>query len=271
MYKITKITPQEQEERYNVFIDDGDGERFGIGVDEAVLVKWQLRRGLTLSAEEWQQLERDETDRKAVNAAFRYVASQLRTEAEVKAYLENKEYTAIAEALNVLKHYGYINDQAYAEAFVRTKMRTTDHGPQRIHKDLAYKGVASNVAEQALMLFTHEDQLEVAAKIVTKQMQKHTGSARMIEQKIVEALQRKGFAQALIQEVLRLYYEPPDESVEWQALQQEAERKYERFLRTEPPEKAKQKLQAYLSRRGYQASAVRAYIKELDSIEGGTN
>jgi regulatory protein len=41
MAVITKITVQKkQPDRYNIFTDDGNGERYALSVDEAVLIKY---------------------------------------------------------------------------------------------------------------------------------------------------------------------------------------------------------------------------------------
>ena len=46
---VTKITTQKNSgERYNVYLDYGKGEEFGFGVDENVLIKYDLKKGREL-------------------------------------------------------------------------------------------------------------------------------------------------------------------------------------------------------------------------------
>ena len=46
---ITKITTQKKnKERYNIFMDEGKGEQYAFSVDEAVLIKYQLKKGMEL-------------------------------------------------------------------------------------------------------------------------------------------------------------------------------------------------------------------------------
>lgn len=46
---ITKITTQKNSgERYNVYLDYGKGEEFGFGVDENVLIKYDLKKVVSL-------------------------------------------------------------------------------------------------------------------------------------------------------------------------------------------------------------------------------
>ena len=46
---ITKITVQKkQTDRYNIFTDDGHGEKYAFSVDEDVLIKYQLKKGMEL-------------------------------------------------------------------------------------------------------------------------------------------------------------------------------------------------------------------------------
>lgn len=46
---ITKITAQKKlKDRYNIFTDAGDGEKYAFSVDEDVLIKHQLKKGWNL-------------------------------------------------------------------------------------------------------------------------------------------------------------------------------------------------------------------------------
>ena len=45
MSMITKITTQQKnKERFNIFVDEGKGEKYAFSVDEAVLIKFQLKK-----------------------------------------------------------------------------------------------------------------------------------------------------------------------------------------------------------------------------------
>lgn len=92
---------------------------------------------------------------------------------EIRNYLIKKEQdpTHIEEALNRLEEQGYIDDAAFAGAFVRTKVNTTSKGPLVIRKELQEKGIAGAAADQAMTYYTFEKELEKAVKLAGSKLQ----------------------------------------------------------------------------------------------------
>ncbi|MDP5267029.1 hypothetical protein [Shouchella clausii] len=77
MATISKITVQKKaKQRYNVFIGKPGAERFAFSVDEAILVKYGLRKGLELDENEIKALiEADELKKNASSCPSLFIVS----------------------------------------------------------------------------------------------------------------------------------------------------------------------------------------------------
>lgn len=99
----------------------------------------------------------DEPYRKLVAAAIAYVSYKMRTEREIRTYLQ-KKYTrrfpdaapAVEPAIMRLKELGYIDDAAYADRWVTERMRNKPKGPLVLLRELLVKGIDRDTAERAV-------------------------------------------------------------------------------------------------------------------------
>ncbi|WP_018923351.1 recombination regulator RecX [Salsuginibacillus kocurii] len=267
---ITRITTQKNNaDRYNIYINDGNGERFGFGLDEDVLVKHQIRKGMEITAFEVENLQQDDYKRRALNDALQTISYKMRSAYEVKQKLAAKEYPeeVIEEAVNKVKEYGYINDVEFAKAYVRTKKRTTDHGPVRIQDDLLQKGVSQAIIDEALVQFSIEEQYETINKIVQKRNGKRQkDSFKVWKKKTIDALTRKGFPLSLSNEVLHEIEEVEADHVkeqELEALKLEAEKRLPKLERKYTTNEVELKLKEQLYRKGYPLGAIEQILRRL--------
>lgn len=80
MVKITKITTQKNTiGRYNIFIDDGKGEKFGFGLDEDILISSGIAKGQELSDEALQTIIEKDTAHKCFTLALQYLSYRMRS------------------------------------------------------------------------------------------------------------------------------------------------------------------------------------------------
>ncbi|MDA8441949.1 MAG: regulatory protein RecX [Peptococcaceae bacterium] len=107
---------------------------------------------------------------KAMDCALRILAFKMRTEKELVTRLAKKGYEPeiTLEVVERLKDMGYINDSAYAEAFVRSKVRRT--GSLGLRYELTDKGVDKDLVRTVVEVNYPPDQelaaaLELAEKI----------------------------------------------------------------------------------------------------------
>lgn len=264
---ITKITTQQKStDRYNVFWDDGKGEKFGFSVDEDVLIKFQLKKGVELDELTLMEIQYSDDIRKAYNSAITYLARRIRSEKEIKDYLIKKETEepVINEVLHKLKSQNYLNDQDYAAAYVRTQINTTDKGPDIIRMELKEKGIHKDFFEKWLDEFSLEQQLEKAKKLGEKFLEKNTrDSARVQKQKLENLLLRKGYGFEIIHAAIEDLETNGDagtsddlDAIRYQG--EKAHRKYVRFSGYEYEQKMKQALY----RKGFSMDLIEQFLEE---------
>lgn len=266
MAKITRITTQQKnKQRYNIFLDDGDGEKYGFSVDEAVLVSERLQKDLELDDATIAVLVQKDTLHKSYAQAINYLSYRMRTKKEIYDYLVKKETDPehITSIIDKLISEGLINDEQFAEAFVDTRIHTSDKGPMLIQRELAEKGVARPIAERSVEKYTYGIQYEKALKWVEKkQKQAKKNAFRKQLQQIQATLMQKGFTQDVIQDVAGAIKEDKDGDAEWEAILHHGEKLLRKHQRNLTGFKLRNKLKEGLYRKGFAFELINQYIDE---------
>ena len=227
---ITKITQQKKDpERYNIFLD----EKYSYSVDESVLVKFGLTKGMTL--EDWSiddMIYEDEI-RKAVNRALHYLGFKMRSEHEVKQKLLQVGYgeAVVLEALVKLRELGFLNDETFSNALLETQKRSSGKGPRAIQQELQQKGIGKELQEKMVDSYSDEEQVEVARKVAEKEARKNKSqSPQQKERRIQNTLLRKGYSYDIIKKALvNIDFEIEDE--EWEEVTQSiGEKAWRRYV-----------------------------------------
>ncbi|WP_147535598.1 recombination regulator RecX [Bacillus marasmi] len=263
---ITKITAQQKlKDRYNIFIDDGKGEKYGFSVDEDVLIKYQLKKGMELDDFTVTEIFYQDDIRKAYSQAVQYLAARMRSEAEVRKHLLKKEIQEeiINEVIHKLYQYKFLDDQEFAIAYVRTQMNTTDKGVVVITQELKEKGIAEFKVETALREYPYEKQLAKACNLAEKFLQKKSHeSLKASKQKLEQLLIRKGYPFEIIHEALCSVEFEEDTFQELQALQKQGDKLISKYRKYEGYE-FRQKMKQALYRKGFPLELIDQYLAEL--------
>lgn len=266
MAVITKITAQQKnKDRYNIFMDYGKGEQYAFSVDEEVLIKHRLKKGMEMDELSLIEINYQDDIRKAYNLGVGYLAARIRSEKEIRDYLNKKdiEDPVINEVLHKLTAQKYINDLDFAIAYVRTQMNTTDKGVKVIQTELREKGIKNGFIETSLNEYNFELQIEKAVKLCEKYSKKYTNeSKRMLNEKLRSMLMRKGYTNDVIQIAVSELEQEESLDGEMEAVRHQGEkasRKYAKFSGYE----YKQKVKQALFRKGFSFELIDRY---LDSI-----
>ncbi|MCM3569439.1 recombination regulator RecX [Neobacillus mesonae] len=263
---ITKITTQQKnQDRYNIFMDYGKGEQFAFSVDSDILIKFQLKKGMELDEFSIVEIGYQDDIRKAYNLAVQFLARRIRSEKEIRDYLNKKEveHPVIHEVIHKLKGQKYINDAEFAKAFVRTMANTTDKGSDVIRMELKEKGIAEEIQNQALAEYPKEQQIEKAIKIGEKFFKKPSkDSIKIQRQKLEQQLLRKGYSfemiQIAIQETINEEEEDELEAIRYQG--EKAHRKFAKYTGFEFEQKMKQALY----RKGFSINLIEKFLSEIE-------
>lgn len=264
---ITKITTQKQsDERFNVFIDDGSGEKYAFSVDQDILIKFNLQKGKELDNFDIVEIQYGDDIKKAYNKALEYLSYRMRSIKEVEDFLAKKEYaeSVIQEVIYKLKEYRYVDDLEFALAYVRTQKQTNGKGPTVLKKELVGKGIGQAIIEQVLLEYSHDEQIEEAIQHAEKLLKKNNKlSTVQLKQKLEQLLMRKGYSYDIISIVLEEVHYEQDESEEWLALVKHAE-KGEKKYQNEDPYQYKMKMKQFLYRKGFSVELIEKYLDHSD-------
>ena len=137
--------------------------------------------------------------------ALRQLTVRQRTRAELQAALARKNVPAEAadEVLDRFTEVGLLDDAAFARDWVAAGARR-QRGRRVLAQELAQKGVAPELIDEALAGLEPGDDLEVALALARRKAGSLAGLDRQVRyRRLCGVLQRRGFSGAVISDVVR--------------------------------------------------------------------
>ncbi len=137
--------------------------------------------------------------------ALRQLTVRQRTRAELQAALARKNVPAEAadEVLDRFTEVGLLDDAAFARDWVAAGARR-QRGRRVLAQELAQKGVAPELIDEALAGQEPGDDLEVALALARRKAGSLAGLDRQVRyRRLCGVLQRRGFSGAVISDVVR--------------------------------------------------------------------
>lgn len=261
---ITKITTQRRKGRYNIFLN----EKYAFAVDEALLVKYLLRKGMEISPERQNELQEEDESRKAYQRALVYLQYGLRSEKEVRDDLIAHEFEGNTDdVIDLLKDQLLINDAEYAKSFVRTGANMSRKGPKVIDRELIGKGILEKDRLNAMEEYPFEQQVENAVTLGEKVIVRSSRrSSRETHQKIREHLMIKGYPHEVIEETLPMLSPEKEEDEEMAALELHGEKAWRRNSKFDGYQRI-QKTKASLFQKGFPMELINIFIENKESEE----
>lgn len=192
---ITAIEVQKKNKhRYSLFIDDA----FHCGVHEDVLINLGLRKGLEVDQDFLESVLSEERQAKAKSEALHFISYRMRSEKEVYDKLIDLEYDppTIDRVFDFLNAYNFLDDLAFAKAFISDKSRLNHHSLKKIKYALRLKGVKDPIFDKASLDYLDMDQKNLE-KLLPKKYRaldaKHPNDPYILDQKITAFFYQKGF------------------------------------------------------------------------------
>lgn len=259
---ISKITPQKRKGRYNIFIND----EFAFGVDEEVLIQYELKKGLHVTKELQTEIESEESYYKAYQRTLNYLTYSLRSEKQIRDYLKKHDAEQYSERMiEHFKRLKLIDDLNYAESYVRTMANVNQKGPQNVAMELKQKGISDADILTAMEEYSYEQQFENAQALAKKRWSR-TKNDSQVEgiQKVKQYLVNKGYSFEIADEVLAQMDTTIDEEEEYQALVKQGERALRRYARKHEGYELTQRLQRYLYSKSFSSELIHRFIEERD-------
>lgn len=160
MSLITKLEVQKKDEtRANLYLDD----KFYAGVSIELCIKYHLKNGVEIEQDKLDEIILQDEKDIALSKAVKYISSTLKTTKQIKDYLYKKEYATptINYVIDKLVEYKYLDDEAYAKAFVLTY--ASKCGKLKLKSMLRAKGVSQEIVDNLLEDINIESSVEVVA------------------------------------------------------------------------------------------------------------
>jgi len=224
MPQITKISPQKRKKRVNLFID----EKFAFGLDLETLAKYNLRVDQEISQKKIEEIIKKEEFLKTYDKALRFLSFRPRSEKEVKDYLKKKKTGEETQkmVLKKLKKTGFLDDKEFALWWLEQRMIFKPSGKRLLKYELRKKGVNEEIIDGVL-----ED--------------------RVLE----EIFEKEGETQGVI--ASQVY-----PSFEFKMALKAAKKKFS-FYQKLPHLEFRQKMTAFLARRGFSWEVMKEVIDEV--------
>lgn len=259
---ISKIEPQKRKGRYNVYINDD----FAFGVDEEVLIKFELNKGLHVPKELQDKIENEDSYYKAYQKTLNYLSYSLRSEKQIRDYLAKHElYHFSDRMIEQLKRMRLLDDLNFAQSFVRSQANINQKGPRNIEQDLKQKGIKEEFILTALDEYPYEQQLENAIGLASKKWEQTSKNSEIESiQKVKAYLLNKGYNFDLVDEAIAAIDTEKDRDVEYNALMKQGDKAVRRYSRKYEGYELSQRLKGYLYNKGYPTELINRYMDERE-------
>jgi len=187
--KITALKQQEKhKDRYSVFVEG----KYAFSLSESALLASGLASGQELDGAGLQAYKQQSTDDKIYGVALRYATMRMRSEWEMRTYLQRKRCSPdLANSiLNKLTNIGLISDQKFASTWVEMRSLLRPTSKRKLEQELRAKHVSSDVIRTAITAGEPDDHAAIQALIEKKRRQSKYASDPL---KLMQYLARQGF------------------------------------------------------------------------------
>jgi len=195
---ITAIKQQERlKGRYSIYVD----EKYAFSLSADALLAEKLHTGQELDAAQLKVYKKLSADDKAYGLALAYVARRMRSRHELTDYFRRKGYEQVLgeQILNKLENLKLVDDQAFAEVWVRNRRMLKPVSKRRLTQELRQKRVADDIIEQTLAE-DETDERTVLQELIAKRRRQPKYQDDL---KLMQYLARQGFGYDDIKAALR--------------------------------------------------------------------
>lgn len=141
----------------------------------------------------------------ALKRAFKFLSYRPRSEAEVHAKLTRLGFPqkSVETALEKLRSLNLLDDETFARGWARGRAEGRGYGPLRIERELRQKGIEKSLVSQVVReTFGQQEGKERARALLEKRFRGQDLGDRKIFNRAIAFLQRRGYRNAVIAEVL---------------------------------------------------------------------
>lgn len=135
---------------------------------------------------------------RAQNVALRYLATQPRTVAQIRARLARAQVSepVVDSVVAWLAEYGYVNDEAFAQGWVRSRGSRKRLSSRALADELRRQGIPRDVAAEALSgepVDADEERARLFALAALERLARRGVPVEVAVRRVQAALMRRGF------------------------------------------------------------------------------
>ena len=200
---ITALDPIPRRKKWRMCVFDS-GESAAVPAELVILQSLYI--GKRISEEEFKKLASEAELTNGKEAAFRLLAVRSHSEFEMKCKLRQRgiKATIIQAVINDLKRLEFINDEAFAAAFVQNLLQRKPSGKLLIKAELRKNGIQESVIDRVIeKVFSEKNLIEMAESAARKWLASHsTRSEKEQAMRLGRYLYQRGFSWDVIEEVI---------------------------------------------------------------------
>lgn len=194
---VTSINQQTRNQsRYSVYVDG----KYTFSLSDSQIRQSGLLVGRELSEEDVEKWKRESDEGKVLDRTLRWLAIRPRSEWEIEDYLKRKDvHEDLAHKVTEqLRGFGYIDDKAFAESWVRSRRMLKSSSKRRLRQELQQKRISSDIIDVVLA----EDEIEDSRMLDDLIEKKGKQTRYQEDEKLIAYLARQGFNYSDIKEAL---------------------------------------------------------------------
>ena len=192
--KVVDIQVQKRRKnRRNIYLDDGSV----FGVSEDVFISIPIHIGDTISDQVFNDILESDSKSKIYNSAISLLSYRMRSKSELKDRLIRKNYNedGIMDVINNLELKGYLDDEKFAYAFAKEKVKNKLIGPAALKFEMSAHKLDLELIDRTInSIYDMFPQKMIINRLITKWKVKDSiGKDPKIKSKIINRLKNKGF------------------------------------------------------------------------------
>lgn len=198
---VTKITPQKRDAtKYNIFLDG----TYAFALSAQDIAYFKIKEFEQVSEETVAYIREELLYIRAQDAALHFIGYKMRTVQEVTQKLAEQgvDETVIARVLRFLAEYGYTDDWAYAEKYIRERQRLSPRSSYALAIELRQRGVAEEICRKVLAEHPVDEETDAFCWL-EKKLRGEWPPDEKKRRQVIGFLQRKGYSYDKIKEAFR--------------------------------------------------------------------
>ena len=137
-------------------------------------------------------------------------------------YCRNELYKKLAEnycaetchyVIELMEHYGFIDDESYARKLAKKLIKVNHRGKKRARFEMTMKGLDPEIVDEALEQYTDEEIIEEIESLILKKYSEKLYDRNDV-QKVIAAMARRGYGFDDIKKAITMAREELEEQEE---------------------------------------------------------